>query len=301
MSVQKFLKRLFSREVKIGFLFIASAAILFFVFNFLKGVNIFHPTNYYYAVYEDIDGLGESCPVFIKGHKIGQVSVIDYDFAKDSSFVITLDISKDISLPVGTTAELIDDGLMGGKAIALNLAQDNGAYYEVGTKLSSVIGHDIVSKISNSIMPKIDHLLASTDSLITSLRRITDGTQMKNSLNSIEKASSDLEVSSGEIKKMMKDDLPGIVENVNQFAEDFAAVGSHVKNIDFEKTVANVDKTMAELHGVASKINSNEGSLGKLINDSSLYYNLNNASKNADRLLIDLKANPKEYVHFSIW
>ncbi len=301
MKLRIFFKRLFSREVRIGFLFIASAAILFFVFNYLKGVNIFNPTNYYYTVYQEIDGLGESCPVFIKGHKIGQVSLIDYDFSKDSAFVITLDISTDITLPIGTTAELIDDGLMGGKAIALNLAQDKGIYYETGAYLESVVGHDIVSKISNSIMPKIDHLLASTDSLITSLRRITDGAQMKHSLNSIEKASSDLEVSSGEIKKLMKGDLPNIVRNVDKFTEDFAAVGSHVKNIDFEKTVANVDQTMAELQGVAAKINNSQGSLGKLINDSSLYYNLNNASKNADRLLIDLKQNPKQYVHFSIW
>lgn len=295
------LSKYLTREVKIGMLFVASAAILFFVFNFLKGVNIFNPTNYYNATYSNIDGLTESCPVFIRGHKVGQVSKIDYDFTSKTPFVITLDINTDIQLPVGTSCDLIDNGLMGGKAISLTYATYTGEFYEVGDTLVSQVTEDMVTQISNSLLPKIDHLLSTTDSLIQSVRKITEGRQMENSLNSIEKATADFESSSTELKKLMKNDVPAIVNNVRQVSEDFTVIGENVRKIDFNKTVSGIDKTMLELNSVALKMNSNEGSLGLLINDKSLYNNLKDATFNADQLMVDLKKNPKRYVGFSIF
>lgn len=295
------LSKYITREVKIGVLFIVSAALLFFVLNFLKGVNIFNPTNYYLASYSDIDGLTESCPVFIRGHKVGQISKIEYDFTKEKPFIITLDINKDIQLPKGTTSDLIDNGLMGGKAIALTYAPYTGVFQERGDMLISQVTENMVTKISNSLIPKIDHLLSTTDSLINSVRRITDGKQMQNSLTSIERATADFEVSSEELRKVMKNNVPKIMTNVQTASADFAVIGQNVKKIDFQKTVNNIDSTMAELNTAANKINTNEGSLGLLINDKTLYNNLKNVSFNADQLMIDLKQNPKRYVHFSVF
>lgn len=295
------LNKYLTREVKIGMLFVASAAILFFVFNFLKGVNIFNPTNYYHATYAEIDGLTESCPIFIRGHKVGQVSKIEYDFTRTKPFVITLDINTDIELPIGTTCDLIDNGLMGGKAIALTYAPYTGKFHASGDTLVSLVTEDMVTQISNNLIPKIDHLLSTTDSLINSVRKITEGKQMVNSLNSVERATADFESSSSALKSMMNNDVPHIVKNVRVVTEEFAAVGVNVRKVDFARTVAGIDSTMYNLNSVASKINSSEGSLGLLINDKALYTNLKNTSFNADQLMIDLKQNPKRYVHFSVF
>lgn len=295
------INKYFTREVKIGLLVVISGFILFFGFNYLKGINIFNPSNYYYATYSNIDGLVEAGPVFIKGHKVGQVKKIAYDFSKEKSFVITLDIAKDVKLPLGTKAELFDNGLVGGKAINLVYAPQSGAFHAIGDTLKSDAEQDMVTKISNQLLPKIDNLLLSTDSLIHSVRAITEGKQLKNSLNSIEKATANIEETSVDLKGMMKKDVPKIVRNVNKITEDFSVVGANVRNIDFAKTTNTIDQTMLQLQNVTQKMNSKDGTLGLLINDRSLYDNLNNTSQSANSLLIDIKQNPKNYVHFSVF
>ncbi|MDR3704989.1 MAG: MlaD family protein [Paludibacteraceae bacterium] len=295
------IKKYFTREVKIGLLVVVSGFILFFGFNFLKGINIFNPTNYYYATYSNIDGLVEAAPVFIKGHKIGQVKKISYDFSKDRSFVITLDIAKDLKLPLGTKAQLFDNGLVGGKAINLIYTPQSGVFHTVGDTLKSDEEQDMMTKLTTHFMPKIDHLLSSTDSLISSVRAITEGKKLKNSLSSMEKATANLEESSVALKGLMKKDVPKIVHNVDKMTEDFSVVGNNVRNIDFAKTTNTIDQTMLQLQNVAQKMNSNQGSLGLLINDRALYDNLTSTSQNANLLLIDIKQNPKNYVHFSVF
>jgi len=295
------IKKYFTREVKIGLLVVISGFILFFGFNFLKGINIFNPTNYYYATYANIDGLVEAGPVFIKGHKIGQVKKISYDFSKERSFVITLDIAKDVKLPLGTKAELFDNGIVGGKAINLIYAPQSGAFHTVGDTLKSDEEPDMMTKLTTHFMPKLDNLLNSTDSLIKSVRAITEGKQLKHSLSSMEKATSNLEESSVALKGLMKKDVPKIVHNVDKMTEDFSVVGGNVRNIDFAKTANTIDQTMLQLQNVTQKMNSNQGTLGLLINDRALYDNLANTSQNANLLLIDIKQNPKNYVHFSVF
>jgi phospholipid/cholesterol/gamma-HCH transport system substrate-binding protein len=296
------LRKYFTREVKIGLLIIVSGFILFFGFNYLKGVNIFNPTNYYRASFSDIGGLQETGPVLIKGHKVGQVKKISYDFTKEESFVITLDVSTDLKLPQGTVAELFDDGLMGGKAIRLVLPKNQtNELYKKGDFLPSKVVPGLTAGLSDELLPKINRLLESADSLISSVRVITESSQLKNTMSSIEQVSADLEVSSSQLKHLMNNDIPKIAHNVNALTEDFAVTGNNLSKIDFEQTTNKLDKAAESLEGVTQKINNGTGTLGLLVNDPALYNNLSATSQNANSLLIDLQNNPKRYVHFSIW
>ncbi len=296
------LKKYFTREVKIGFLIIVSGFILFFGFNYLKGVNIFNPTNYYRASFADVGGLQETGPVFIKGHKVGQVKKISYDFTKEESFVVTLDIANDLKLPKGTTAELFDDGLMGGKAIRLALPENlTSEFCKKGDFLPSKVIPGLTAGLSNELLPKINRLLDSTDSLMRSVRVITESQQLKNTLASMEQITADLEASSAQLKHLMNNDIPKITHNVNALTADFAVTGNNLSKIDFEQTTNKLDKAAESLEGVTQKINNGTGTLGLLVNDPALYNNLSATSQNANSLLIDLQKNPKRYVHFSIW
>lgn len=78
----------YSREVKVGVLALICAGILYFGFNFLKGVNIFSPTDCYYGYFERSNGLTEQAPVYILGHKVGLVESITYDFTRTPAFVV---------------------------------------------------------------------------------------------------------------------------------------------------------------------------------------------------------------------
>lgn len=290
-----------TREVKVGLLVIISGAILYFGFNFLKGINIFKSTNSYYATYDNIGGLVETAPVYIKGYKVGQISKITYDFTSEQPFMVCFEISRDLKLPQGTQAELFDDGLMGGKAINVIYAPHSGVFQEKGDTLQSTVSIDFMTKLSESLFPQIEKILATTDSLITYVNLIAGSPHIERSLASIESTTANLENTSLQLKGIMNKDIPSIVENVDVITNDFATVGSNLKNIDFNKTFQTVDQTVEGLQSVTQKINSSEGSLGLLLNDPMLYNNFNSAAKSADSLLIDLKENPKNYVHFSIF
>ncbi len=112
-------RNFFTREVKVGIMAVVAIFVLYFGLNFLKGIDIFTPIDYYYTTYENIGGLVPSSPVYVKGYKVGQVEEIKYDFTKDVAFVVKISVSNDISVPKGAKIELFDDGLMGGKAIQL--------------------------------------------------------------------------------------------------------------------------------------------------------------------------------------
>jgi len=292
-----------SREIRVGLMTVAAIFILYFGLNFLKGIDIFSPVSYYYGIYENVDGLVPSSPVLIKGYKVGQVEDIQYDFTSSTPFVVKISVSNDISLPEGTFVELFDNGLMGGKAIQLVYATDvhNQSQHQSGDTLRSQVGVGLLSQLSGDLMPKIENIATQADSLLRSVRLLVDGKAVQNSLSSIEKTSADLAVSSAALKKMMQNDMPGIIDDVNVLTEDFRVISGNLKKIDFASTFNNVDLTIKDLNHITGQIKNSEGSLGLLVNDKSLYLNLSNTASSADKLLIDLQKSPKRYVHFSLF
>lgn len=282
---------------------IGAILILYFGLNFLKGVDIFTPVNYYFTDYDNIDGLVPSSPVYIKGYKVGQVEDIKYDFLKETAFTVKISVSRDINIPQGTIMELFDDGLMGGKAIQLIYAplSNPAVFCKSGDVLPSRKGSGLMDKIAGDMMPKIGAVADQADSLLRSVRLLIDGESVQNSLNALEKTSADLAVSSAALKIMMQKDMPAILRDVNILTGDFKIVSGNLKKVDFASTFQQVDLTIRDLHSITRKINNGEGSVGLLLNDKDLYMNLVNTTNSADQLLIDLKKSPKRYVHFSLF
>ena len=296
-------KKNFTREVRVGIMVLVAIFILYFGLNFLKGLSIFSKTSVYYAEYTNLDGLLVSSPVFVKGFKVGQVEDIHYDFTKETSFLIKISVDQDIQIPKGGKIELFDNGLMGGKAIQLvfDPISPSQELYASGDTVASQIGGGLIAKLSGDLIPKIQSISSQADSLLRSVRLIIEKKQINNSLSSIEKTTSELASTSTQLKKMMHSDMPRILTDVNVITGDMKNLTGNLKKIDFAATVASIDHTIKNLNQVSDKMNNSEGSLGLLINDKSLYNNLNNSAANADKLVIDLKQNPKRYVHFSIF
>ena len=293
----------FTREVRIGLMTVAAIFILYFGLNFLKGVEVFTPINYYYAEYEHVDGLVPSSPVNIKGYKVGQVEEVTYNFQKTKSFVVKISVTRDIQLPQGTIIELYDDGLMGGKAIQLVYTPDmlTAKLIENGDTLTSRIGVGLLGQLTDDLMPKIESVTTQADSLLRSVRLLIDGESVQQSLSSIKKTTADLAVSSAALKRMMQKDMPDLMSNLNVLTGDFQLISGNLKKIDFASTMQNVDITIKDLNQITGKMNNGEGTIGLLLNDKSLYLNLVNVSNSADQLLIDLQKSPKRYVHFSLF
>jgi len=296
-------KQFFTREVKVGIMAIVAIFILYFGLNFLKGIDIFSSVSNYYASYENIGGLVPSSPVYVKGFKVGQVEEIKYDFSKQNSFVVKISVAKDIQLPIGTKIELYDDGLMGGKAIQLIYAPITASQtmHQSGDTIESQMGIGLMAQLTGSLLPKIESISTQTDSLIRSVRTLVDNKDLTKSIASIEHTTANLAVSSSQLKKMMNNDVPHILGNVNDITSDFKQISGKLKKIDYEATFASIDHTIANLNMLTTKMNSSEGTIGLLLNNKDLYVNLSNTAASADKLLIDLQKSPKRYVHFSLF
>jgi phospholipid/cholesterol/gamma-HCH transport system substrate-binding protein len=296
-------KKYFTREVKVGIMAIVAVAVLYYGLNFLKGISIFTPVSYYYGSYENLGGLVPSTPVYVKGFKVGQVEKISYDFSKKESFVVKISVSKDIKLPKGTKIELYDDGLMGGKAIQLIYAPITPAQamHQPGDTIESQVGIGLMAQLSGNLLPKIESISTQADSLIRSVRVLVENKNLNKSIASIEHTTADLAVSSSQLKKMMSNDVPRILSDVNVVTSDFKQISGNLKKIDYAATFASINHTISNLSLITDKINSSEGAIGMLLNNKDLYVNLSNAASSSDKLLVDLQKNPKRYVHFSIF
>lgn len=296
-------KKYFTREVKVGIMAIIAIFVLFFGLNYLKGIDIFSPVDYYYGRYENLGGLVPSSPVFVKGFKVGQVEQIKYDFTKKESFLIKISVSRDIKLPKDTKIELYDDGIMGGKAIQLiyDPIVLSNAMHMPGDTIETKMGVGLMAQISGDLVPKIESISTQADSLIRSVRVLVENKNLNKSMASIEKTTSDLAVSSAQLKKMMNSDVPHIINNVNVITSDFKQISGNLKKIDYQGTFASIDQTIANLNLISKKMDSSEGTIGMLLNNKDLYINLSNTASNADKLMIDLQKNPKRYVHFSLF
>jgi len=292
-----------SREFRVGLLALVAIFVLYFGLNFLKGIDIFKAVDHYYGTYEHIDGLVPSAPVYVKGLKVGQVEAVTYDFSKKTAFRVKISVNRDIQLPRGTVMELFDDGLMGGKAIQLvyEPLTASVAKHKSGDVLLSAVGGGLLAELSGSLMPKIESIATQADSLLRSVRLMIDGKSVQNSLAAIETTSTELAQTSTALRKMMHNEVPSVLRNVNALTVDFRTISTNLKGINFAGTVQELDLTIRDLRTITTSISNGEGSLGLLMNDKQLYLNLSNTANSADQLLIDLKNNPKRYVHFSLF
>lgn len=292
----------FSRELWIGTLVIATVAVLYFGVNYLKGINIFNPTNYYYVKFDRVNGLSVSSPITIKGYKIGLIKdiIYNYDDPKDG-IVVVLQVDDDLRIPVNSQAVLTSE-LLGGANVSLNLnAEMNGVFYKKGDTIPSFIDDGIMATVTAEIMPRVQSIVPQLDSLLVSLKVIAGDQAIQKSLGNIQRLTANLESASVSLNGMMKNEVPVIMKNVNTITTDFSKVSANLSHVDFQATMKRVDNTLANLQTITDKVNRGEGTVGMLLNDKTLYNNLANTAGSANELLIDLKANPKRYVQFSLW
>ena len=297
----------YTREIKVGVLAIICVFLLFYGFNFLKGVNIFSPTNSYHGVYTNLHGLEEQASVFILGHKVGQVDRLHYDFTKDSAFTVDISIRKDIVLPEGTSLALRADGLLGGMALELLFPEDateklqQQALIAHGATLPTVYLPGIVENLQNELIAKIANAVEQVDTLVAQLNGQLEGNHLKSTLANVDRISGDLTDVSGDLRRIMNTQVPGIVNNADTAIANLNTVIADIKAADLKATVARVDTAIGGVNAVIADVRAQKGTLGQLIYNKSLYNHVDATVISADSLLTDIKAHPKRYVHFSVF
>ena len=297
----------YAREIKVGLLATTCLFLLFFGFNFLKGVNIFSPTNSYHGVYYNLHGLEEQAAVSIRGHKVGQVDAIRYDFTKDSAFTVDISIHTDIDLPQGTRMALVADGLLGGMAIELILpesdenAVQHSDFIAHGAYIPTMYVPGLMESVQGELIAKIASAVENIDSLVAQVKIQLEGDHLKATLANVDRISTDLTGVSAELKRLMVTRVPSIVNNADTAVANFNIIVADLKDANLKATVARVDTAVNGVNALLADVRSGEGTLGQLMYNKSLYNHIDAAVLSADSLLTDLKAHPKRYVHFSVF
>lgn len=306
-----------SNETKIGALTVIVVAVLILGYSFLKGNDVFSGSNRFYAVYGSVDGLTVSKPILVNGFQIGHVSKME--LRGDGKTTVEFKIKSEYNVPVNTLAKLVSTDLLGSKAIVFLLG-DSKQYAENKDTLRS----DIQGSLAESLQPiqtKAENLMTKLDSSLAAINAILNPNFQKNVDRSFASIANSLQTLEGTTKKIdalvaaQSGHINGILANaetvssnlkvttvgLNNVTNNFQKFSGDLANGHISQTLDNANKAVAELQQTLAAINANKGSLGLLLNDDKLYKNLQTASDNLNLLFIDLKANPKRYVHFSVF
>ena len=298
-----------AREIKVGILAAICLFLLFFGFNFLKGVNIFSPTNAYHGVFYNLHGLEEQAAVYIRGHRVGQVDAIHYDFTRDSAFTVDISIRKDIALPQSTQMALVADGLLGGMAVELilpthediNGEASNREAINHGSFLPTTYVPGLIESLQGELLAHVDEAIQGVDSLVAELRGQVNGNHIKSTLNNVDRISGDLTTVSSDLKRLMNNQVPRIVNNADTALANLNTIVSDVKSADLKATVARVDTAVEGINLLIADVRSQEGTLGQLLYNKSLYNHIDATVVSADSLVTDIKANPKRYINVTVF
>lgn len=291
-----------TKEIKIALVAIVGILIMYFGINFLKGMNLFSTNNAYYMTFDDIQGLGGSTPIYADGYKVGIVDGLEYDYKENGPIKVKVDIIKDLRIPQGSKAEIVKD-LMGNLQVNLLLANNPRERVEPGGIIPGAVNGGMMDKAAN-LVPVVEKMLPKLDSILTSVNALLADPALAASLHNVETITSNLTVSTRELNTLMaglNKQVPGMIGKANGVLDNTNRLTANLASLDVQGTLNKVNQTLESAHQFTEKLNSNQGSLGLLMNDTKLYDNLTSTMSHADSLVIDLKAHPKRYVHFSVF
>lgn len=309
----------YPNEIKIGILVSAAIAALLWGLNYLKGQDIFSSENEYYAVYDNVNGLVESNGIILNGYKIGQVKNLEFFPDHSGRMMATLTVKSDVFIPSNSLARIISNDLFGSRVIEI-IAGNSATAAQDGDTLTP----DMQPTLGDQIMPvknKAENLIVSIDSLSIAIRDILqpkNRQRLSEAIENFHKTMANLENASGGVNQLLtaeQSKLNKILTNVESISmnlknnnekisnilKNFSQISDTLAKAQISSVVSNANKTLAEAAAAMARINRGEGSLGLLLKNDSLYNNLNNSAADLDKLLIDLKANPKRYVTISVF
>lgn len=298
------MKKIFNKELTIGACVILALLILFFGIDYLKGINVFQPANYYYVSYTNVEGLTVSSPVNASGYKVGIVRNISYEYDNPGHILVEISLDKDLKIPEGTKAVLGAD-ILGTASIALQMPITD-KYINVGDNIEGVVASGMMESVSKDVLPSVAALMPKIDSLLTTVNNLAGSPELAASMKRLDNITANLETATAQLSASMRT-MPSImnstnstVENLAVMSDDLKHVTASLKDMPLDSTMQNVYETTTALNKLVQTLQTDQSSLGLLLNNPDLYNNLNATVGSLDSLLIDVKKNPKRYISIKL-
>lgn len=310
-----------SNETKVGALTSIAIVLLILGFNFLKGKSLTNHKTQYFAVFNNIQGLANSNPVVINGKQVG--TVFNTDGGIDMKRItVTINMSTPVNIPANSVAT-ISTSLLGNTSLEIKLG-DAGTYYKdkdtIATIVSGGMFGDAMGKV-DPVLGQLKNTLRSLDSVLLTVNGVFDPTTKNNIravMDNLNKTTAGLSQSSASLNILLNTQTGSLAKslnNVSSFTETLAknnekvtgimtnlnVTSEHFSKLEVDKTLANLDNTINELKTTINKINTNDGTLGLLMNDKKLYTNLNASTNKLNLLLDDIRVHPKRYINISVF
>ena len=288
-----------SKEVKIGVAFILAIAILYFGISFLKGINIFKPSNSYIVVFDDVSGLTQATPVTLNGLPVGLLYSMELDPNNSHRVVAHLNLDKDVKIPQNSEV-VVDVSLLGSATIMLKLIEsDSKSFY---TSADTIIGkrNKGLMDAGSDLLPKVTELLPRVDSIMIGLQTLATNKDIPETLGNLNRITGDLARYTSQLSQTMNNlnqNVPTITGNLASATEDIAATTAKFKEID----LASIDATLKNIENMSAKLHSKDNSVGLLLNDRQLYDSINSTLNNASLLLKDVRENPQRYINVKVF
>ena len=288
---------IFNREGKIALTAIVAIVLVYLLINFMKGINVFKSSNTYYVRFDNIAGLAVSNAVYANGYPVGIVRGIQYDYGNHERVVVAIELDKEM--------------LMGGVTMSLMLGPNPTDNLAQGDTISGGLHEGAVEK-AEALMPTIMDMLPKLDSIVTNVARLSADPALAQTLRNTAEITNNLRRTSAKLDAMVGRDLPQMMQHLNNTSRNVERLSNNLAAINLQETMNEVNASLAEVrqfsaninamtNDLNSKLNSRDNTFGLLLNDRKLYDNLNHTVSSADSLLINVKAHPKRYVHFSIF
>jgi phospholipid/cholesterol/gamma-HCH transport system substrate-binding protein len=294
-----------SKEFKVGLIAVVSIIILYVGFNFLKGVDFFSPTNSYYIMYDNINGLTVSNPVIVNGYSVGRVSRIRILQDRGNIILVKIDVDEDLILGESTKATLVNNDFLGGKAIILDINS-------IDSPLES--GDTLISVVDRGLLEILDQAQPLTDNITTTIKRVNeillglDGIGEK-----FNKTADQLNGTLAGVNRLVNKNEEQISETIIQFKLMSEEINLKLKQLDpiiqkstgtldkinalqLEETLANLNGVMVNLNTTLEAINNTDGTIGKAMADDALYNNLNQAILDLSDLATHFNTYPKHFL-----
>jgi len=305
------LKIAISKEVKTAVLVLLSIGMLIWGYTFLNGKNIFSSSRTFFVEYDNVEGLTTASSVTINGMVVGKVHHIS--LRDQGKLLVELMMTENVDVPKSSKAIIYSPGFIGGKQIALDINYNDpelakgGDYLQAGSLTGLIDG---LGEKVDPIAKKLDSVLYNVNILVQTINKTLDPAAQKNlqdALAQLNAAMTNVNTITGKFDRIVSSNetkINNIVSDFNTTSKNLSTFSNDLDKIQLQKLqdiINKFDNAASNLDNMMTDINSGKGNLGKLMKEEQLYQNLEDATKELNQLLEDVKLNPRRYINISVF